>query len=428
MTNKMKRAAVCGIMTVALLGTAGGRYQALATTYQAETPLAGSSVIFDQYFALPAAQVASTDVPAVQTEASAPDEEDSIFDTIAVSRVADYVNVRSAPSTDSEILGKIYDGCAATIVGIEGEWYRIDSGSIKGGYIKAEYFVTGDEARALAADLAVMFAVVNTTTLKVRSEPSTDSACLTLVPLGEEFVVMEEQGNWAKIEVDASTSGWVCMDYLDCRVVFDTAVSLEEEEAARQEKAAAEQRAEEARRALEEQRAVEERAVWEAAQRAIEQAQVQSEDGSAAGVEEAAPADTPVQAALESPVSEAAPTDTLREAIVSYALQFVGNPYVYGGNSLTKGTDCSGFVKLIYAEFGYSLQRRASLQYAHNGTKISLNEVRPGDLMFYGNGGVNHVAMYIGNGQVVHASTEKTGIRISNMNYRTVYGVVRILD
>ena len=110
-----------------------------------------------------------------------------------------------------------------------------------------------------------------------------------------------------------------------------------------------------------------------------------------------------------------------RVDMVEYAKQFVGNRYVWGGSSLTKGTDCSGFTMSIYKKYGVKLPHHAASQ-AKMGTKVTADTIRPGDLVFYAKGGrVNHVAMYIGNGQVVHASSRKTGIKISTLNYRTVY-------
>lgn len=117
-----------------------------------------------------------------------------------------------------------------------------------------------------------------------------------------------------------------------------------------------------------------------------------------------------------------------RVEMVEYAKQFLGNPYVWGGTSLTKGTDCSGFTMGIYRHFGISLPHSSKAQ-AGYGTKVSLSEAKPGDLVFYSSGGsINHVAMYIGNGQVIHASTKKTGIKISNVSYRSVKAVRRILS
>jgi len=117
----------------------------------------------------------------------------------------------------------------------------------------------------------------------------------------------------------------------------------------------------------------------------------------------------------------------VRVSLVNYALQFVGNRYVWGGTSLTKGVDCSGFTMKIYEKYGVYLPHSSRAQ-ANYGTRISSSDARPGDLFFYSKGGViNHVAIYIGNGQIVHASSAKTGIKISNAFYRTPACVVRLL-
>lgn len=107
----------------------------------------------------------------------------------------------------------------------------------------------------------------------------------------------------------------------------------------------------------------------------------------------------------------------VRVDLVNYALQFVGNPYVWGGTSLTRGADCSGFVLSIYSKYGISLPHSSRAQ-ANYGTRVSTSELQPGDLLFYGSGGISHVAIYIGGGQIVHASTETTGIIVSNAFYR----------
>lgn len=118
----------------------------------------------------------------------------------------------------------------------------------------------------------------------------------------------------------------------------------------------------------------------------------------------------------------------VRVSLVQYATQFVGNPYVWGGTSLTRGADCSGFVLSVYANFGVSLPHSSGAQ-SNCGTKVSASEAKPGDLFFYGNGSrINHVAIYIGNGQVVHASSPRTGIKISSAYYRTPVKVVRIIN
>ncbi len=117
----------------------------------------------------------------------------------------------------------------------------------------------------------------------------------------------------------------------------------------------------------------------------------------------------------------------VRVDVCQYAKEFLGNPYVWGGTSLTKGTDCSGFVMRVFQKYGVKLPRNSRAQ-ANCGTTIKVSEAKPGDLIFYAKGKtINHVAIYIGNGQVVHASSPKTGIKISNVSYRTPFKAVRIL-
>ena len=119
----------------------------------------------------------------------------------------------------------------------------------------------------------------------------------------------------------------------------------------------------------------------------------------------------------------------VRVDLVEYAKQFLGNPYVWGGTSLTKGADCSGFVLSVFKHYGINLSHSSRAQ-ANAGTKISMDEAKPGDLIFYSNGSgtINHVAIYIGGGQVIHASSPKTGIKISRYNYRTPVKVVRVIN
>lgn len=118
----------------------------------------------------------------------------------------------------------------------------------------------------------------------------------------------------------------------------------------------------------------------------------------------------------------------MRVDLVQYAKQFLGNPYVWGGTSLTKGADCSGFVMSVFKKYGYNLPHSSAAQ-GNSGKKISMAEAKPGDLIFYGkNGSINHVAIYIGNGQVIHASSPKTGIKISSYNYRSPMKVVRVIN
>ncbi|MGL4346422.1 MAG: NlpC/P60 family protein [Cellulosilyticaceae bacterium] len=136
------------------------------------------------------------------------------------------------------------------------------------------------------------------------------------------------------------------------------------------------------------------------------------------------------QLVVEEDAEESIPEKTyLGEEVVSYAKQFLGNPYVYGGNSLTRGVDCSGFTSQVYKNFGIELQRSSRSQYASNGYKVSKSDLLPGDLVFYGfNGHIDHVAIYAGEGEIVHASTAKTGIKMSELEYgKPIIGIKRVI-
>ena len=340
-----------------------------------------------------------------QTEKQTEKETD-YYDTIAVSQVNDYVNVRKKPTTDSEIVGKIYNNCAATIIKSVNGWYQIESGNVKG-YIKSEYFITGDEAEAKALEIAHVTATVTCPTLNVREGQGTDTTLLTQLPQGGVFDVEEYGDEWVYICVDGDIKGWVSMEFVEIDINFDTAITLEEEQ---------EQIEEEQRRAAEAAAAAE----------AARQAAAEAEAARQAALK--AEADKAAAAAQNASKSEKSSLAKKRQAVVAFALQYVGCPYVYGGNSLTNGTDCSGFTSLVYANFGYSLNRVSSDQ-QYNGIAVSLDQLEPGDILLYSNGGryIGHAALYIGNGQVVHASTPSQGIIISNAFYRTPVAARRII-
>lgn len=372
----------------------------------------------------------ATETPTEETTTEAPTEEEttkepSFYDTIAMSQVDNYVNVRTAPNTDSEIVGKIYNNCAATIVGVEGDWYKIVSGNCEG-YIKAEFFVTGEEAEAVAIQSRNVYAKVTTPVLNVRAGQGTDSELLTQLQEGSKCDVIQYGDGWVYIDVDTDIQGWVSMDYVDISVEFDTAITLEEERAKlEEERRRAEEAAraeEEARKAAEAERIAREQREAEEAQRREQEEQQRQEQAQ----QQQQQADQAAQDALNSNSDSAT---AMRNAIVAYALQFVGNPYVYGGTSLTNGTDCSGFTKSVYAHFGYTLNRTSRDQSA-NGVSVGIYDVIPGDLLFYSNGGrgIGHVALYIGNGQIVHAATPSQGICVGNAYYRTPICARRVIN
>lgn len=316
-------------------------------------------------------------------------KEEEGFKSLVIAKVNDYVNVRSIPSEDGEILGKLYDKSVGEFIEEENGWYKITSGSVTG-YVKAEYCVTGDDAVALAKEVGNRIATVTTTTLKVREEPSLDATVLGLVPIQDQLLVTEEMDNWVKVNIEEG-DGYVSLDYVTLSTEFVKAESKEEEEA---------------RLAKEE---AERKAALEAARKAEEKNRKAQQSESSSSTSEA-------------PVVYASGGSGLGQSVASYACQFVGNPYVYGGSSLTNGTDCSGFVMSVYANFGVSLPHSSSGDRSVGTAVDGLANAQPGDIVCYS----GHVAIYIGNGQIVHASTAKTGIKISDVNYRTPLGIRRI--
>lgn len=262
------------------------------------------------------------------------------------------LNIRQEASTDSEVIGILTNHNACELLEDAGEWYKVTSGKVTG-YVNKQYLVTGDEAEAIAEQEIKTVATVNTETLNVRAEKSTESAVLSQVGNSEAFTVNSVADGWVEINVDDSV-GYISQDYVTVAQALPTAKTIE---------------------------------------------QVKYGDG----------------------VSD------VRASVVSYALQFVGNRYVWGGTSLEKGIDCSGFTMRILGKYGISLPHSSKAQPSY-GTKISASDAKPGDLFFYGSGrSISHVAIYIGNGQIVHASNKRDGIKVSNAYYRNPICVARYL-
>lgn len=356
------------------------------------------------------AEIAENELPQTASE----------FADIAVAQVNHYVNVRQEPDTESEILGKLYDKSAATVLETtEDGWYRITSGNVNG-YVKAEYVVVGDEE--LARSVGTRLATVTTTTLFVRTEPTTEAKVLTMLPDGDDVVVTDESTEgWAKVST-ADGDGYVALDYVTLSTEYIHAESKAEEEArlAREEaeRQAAARAAEEARKAREAE-AARAAAEQEAARKAAEKQEVKK---SGAGSSAAAGGSSTGSGSGSSAGQSAQTASSNGQAVVDYARQFLGNPYVYGGNSLTNGTDCSGFVKGVYAAFGINLPRTSSEQRSV-GYAVSLSEIQPGDIVCYS----GHVGIYAGNNTLIHASNEKTGITLTSpVTYRSVLAVRRI--
>ncbi len=352
----------------------------------------------------------------------------SPYENLGIANVTNYVNIRSGPSTDYEILGKLYNGCVANILEYEGDWVKIQSGNLEEGYIKAEYLLIGWDAEAKIQEYCDRIATVNCSVLNVRTGMSTSDPIYEKIPYGESYYVLEEYDEWVKILLgqDDTTGrehvGYVFKQYIDMEYEFNYAVTIEEERARIAAEEAARKAEEERLRKL-----AQEEAAKKAAAEAKKKAEAEAKKKAQQAEAKAAAQKLQEQANLSTDAAK------LRQEIASYAVKFVGNPYKWGGTSLTKGADCSGFVQSIYKQFGYSIPRTSREQAKGAGyCNVTPNEANllPGDLIFYTNskGVVDHVAMYIGNGKVVHASTSKTGIIISSYLMRTPYKARRIVQ
>ncbi len=322
-------------------------------------------------------------VPEKERELAVKKEEEG-FKSLVIADVNDYVNVRSIPSEEGEIIGKLYDNSVGEFVSEKDGWYEITSGTVTG-YVKAEYCVTGDAAISLAKEVGTRIATVTTTTLYVRENPSTESAVIGMVPIEDQLLVTEEKDGWVKVNIEEG-DGYISMDYVTLSTEFVKAESKAEEEA----------------------RLAKEEAERRAAQEAASQASKKKSTGSGSQT-------------VTHPVISGSGSE-LGKSVADFACQFVGNPYVWGGTSLTNGADCSGFVMSVYANFGVSLPHSSAADRNVGYAVDGIENAQPGDIICYS----GHVAIYIGNGQIVHASTSKTGIIISNATYRSILSIRRI--
>lgn len=355
--------------TLLAVATAGMLYPSFVSRAEIlDDSTVGITYALDQYVS--SLQIKEIKEADVQEEEEAPTCKYPEFEGKCLAYVEEAVNVRKEPDEDSERVGSLPVHGIALVVEKGDTWTKIESG-ITLGYVRNDYLLFGDQAGAYAEETCPKIAKVTTTTLYVRAAQTESSDCLTMIPEDESYEVIprdDDVDGWTYIRVDSDIEGYVSSEYVDISYGFSHALSVAEEEEIRRK----EQEAEAARLAE--------------------------------------------------------MTSTKRQEIVSYALQFVGNPYVYGGTSLTKGTDCSGFTMRVYEHFGYYIPRTAEAQM--NGlASVSLDSIQPGDLLFYrsSNGSIGHVTMYIGGGQVVHASSSTTGIIVSNLGYRTACGAARII-
>ena len=275
------------------------------------------------------------------------------------------LNIRSSPEDKGieNIIGKFPSFAGANILSEENGWLKIESGGITG-YVKAELVARGKEAENLALEHATVMAIVNTDSLNVRSSPDLNSSAWTKITRDQRYSVVNQLDGWVQLDLDSGDD----------------------------------------------------------------------EDGEQGAFVSTRDNNVSVSYALYEAISYRPAQDRANQAakrrsdLVNFACQFVGNPYVWGGTSLTRGCDCSGFTQTIMSKYGVSLPR-VSREQAKTGIKVSSENIKPGDLIFYANrrGVINHVGIYIGNGQVVNAASRRSGIRIYRWNYRTPVAIRNVL-
>lgn len=289
------------------------------------------------------------------------------FTNIGIANVDTNLMVRSGPGENEKPVGKLpKNGGCEILEESKNGWTKIKSGKVTG-YVKSDYLITGTKAIQLAKEVGRYVATANTSGLNVRALPSTDAAILDQVALGEELIVLD-----SKVFTDDKEHGkWV-------------KISLDSDD---------------------------------------------SEDGTEAYVAKEfvnLSFSLTKAVSIEELQNESGASST-RLKLVELAKNYLGGRYVWGGTTLGVGVDCSGFTQALYRKLGYSIPRDSRSQ-ARGGMTISSNNLKPGDLVFYGSSSyINHVAMYIGNGRVIHASNRRDGIKISNLRYRTPVKCVRYL-
>lgn len=284
---------------------------------------------------------------------------------IAIANVSVNLNIRKEPGTDKKLVGQLTKNGGLTVL-------KADDGSgwtkIKSGkvtgYVSTEFIITGEEAKTLAKKHAKLVATSNTNGLNVRENPSVDSKILTQIANGEELYVEED----LVVEYDSEYSKWVkvSVDNNEKGYVAKEFVNLSYE------------------------------------------------------LEKASPIET---------ILYGTSVSSTRVNLINKAKEYLGGRYVWGGTRLGSGVDCSGYTQSLFRLYGKSIPRTAQAQ-SNGGRSITSSNLKPGDLVFYGSSkySVNHVALYIGNGQVIHASSPRSGIKISNMRYRTPVNYARYLD
>lgn len=324
----------------------------------------------------------------------------------AFANVNDFSYIRNAPDEESEWTGKLYSDSTVTVLEYNGEWTKIRSGNVEG-YVPASVLYTGDKAEEHAKEYETDIVTVLADVLNVRSGQGTENEILTQVMFKQQYEATGEPVNgWYPVKV-GDFDGWVCGDYVEAETTFSYAESKEEEE---------------------------ERIAREEAESQARADQVQSLDNTSNVQQNIINSTRTQNDALNGIQGQADNGSQVKEtsavqsqgyagqSVIDFACQFIGNPYVWGGTSLTNGADCSGFVQAVYANFGISLPR-TTWDMENVGYAVSYEQALPGDLVLYD----GHVGLYMGDGNIVNAMNEAQGIGICNANYAPIITIRRVL-
>ena len=403
------------------------------------------------------------------------------YNGLVLAYANDYENLYESPDTNSAVLGKLYKNSVAKVLETttvnNDKWYKVSSGSLTA-YIRAAQVLGKEELGLDDSEITHSFAtIINTDNLRLRSKPDIDARTLTLLSEGATYSVIGEDGDFLKLQVDDDLVGYAFKDYMSVDTKFNEAISIEEENTMLAEKKQREKEAQEAIAKLESDRAKESSAqlaknsesVKETTKKEAEKkestkkeskteenttkesSKKETETSTASTkakettaqetkladnttVEKSKKETTKQETESKKPKKETKAATVPaggdeREAIVAYAKQFLGNPYKYGGTSLTEGCDCSGFTMQVYSKFGYSIGRDSRTQSNASGSSIDASSLKKGDLIFYASEDtINHVGIYIGDGKIIHSSNARTGITISPANYRSPAKILNILD
>lgn len=406
LNKKYFKFAVAGVVAAGIMAI-----PVKAAILASEQPIAGANVVVDEYCANVAngtvasqpqenpaavenpAQTSATEEPQATAEPQAEEKEDEHvklnlnYSRLGIaSKVDTYLNVRKKPSENAKIVGKMTKNAGCHIYKIKGGWAKMVSGNVTG-WVKAKYIVTDEKAEKLATKVGRECVEIQTDSLRARALPTMDAPIYSIVSKGEEFVIRKEKVTMDFVEkiiksqkiskdfikraggmeaIGANLDNWICIT-VDNEYAFVAKEYVSEQYSLK---------------------------------RAVKVGTVSA--------------------------SQSDGVSSSQASIVEYAKQFLGNRYVWGGSSLTNGTDCSGFTMSLYAKYGHSLPHNAAAQAS---VTRSVSSPKPGDLFFYSNGSrINHVAMYIGGGLVIHASNPSDGIKISNAYYRRPVKIGRVMN